>query len=373
MARVGTLTFHKTPNYGAVLQAYALPAFLRSLGHEAEVIDFQMPPVLSEAGSPMRKCARALNQAAAGSLGAVQRKASTERFLQTHIPLSKECYATSAQLRANPPSYDAYISGSDQIWNPRSTARTHAYFLDFVPPDKRRIAYAASVGVDQISESDKSSLGENLARLHFISVREEALAELIGELTGQIPPVVLDPTLLLDAEKWCQLGTRVVARPHILCYHMPGDAAVQRHIASVARKLRERTGLPIVNIGQRAVGVLQLPGRSVYTAGPSEFLSLVQSASFILTNSFHGTAFAVNFGTPFLVVHNKAVAPHLSRSDRLHTLLASTGLLAHLRDAGSNIAESIEIAESGTDRKEVQKHLEGLRSRSVGFLKDALK
>ena len=202
MARIGIMTFLHNDNYGSILQAWALQNAVRSLGYDAEHIDYvpsqteKMKNLLCSGNSPRlildgmkkRSASRGLNE-------------GFDAFRQTQMILSPICRDQSA-LAHQALSYDALICGSDQIWSP--TWLNPAYFLNFTK--KPKVAYAPSLGVSTMTDSAK---GRKIAALTkgfaAISVREEEGAALLQTLIGKKPAVMPDPVMLLPREKWLEL------------------------------------------------------------------------------------------------------------------------------------------------------------------------
>ena len=371
LSYIGILSFHKSINYGAVLQVYALNSVLSEMRCTVQIIDYANYKRRISNFSPVRKIAhflwhRGIKLCFVGN----ERYRRTDVFRKQHLTYSPLAYSGEECLRSNPPIYDAYITGSDQVWNPSIHEGDSSYFLTFAPEGKKRISYSASFGVSTLPEKYKESYAQWIQELDCISVREIEGKQIVKDLTGMEAEIVLDPTLLLSDEEWTKVSAPFSwPKKYILCYYMPGDKQVNYSITQVARKISRETGWDIISIGQKEYMRLNPFQNSVFNAGPAEFLGLLQNASFVVTNSFHGTAFAVNFKKPFYVPVNKSLSPEKALSSRVITLLKTIGLEDRLIPTGSEIPGKLawEI-----DFQEPHLILQEEKKKSIEFLRNAL-
>jgi hypothetical protein len=256
------------------------------------------------------------------------------------------------------------------VWNPFIQGKDSCYFLTFAPPGKRSLSYAASFGVSKIQGRFADSYKEWLKQIHFLSTRELEGKQIIDQLAGREAEVVLDPTLLLDQEQWSQVAVPYESSvKYILCYYMPGDKKVNKSISSLARQASAMTGWKVICIGQKEFMRLIPWQHSVFDAGPGEYLGLFQNASFIVTNSLHGTAFAINYRKPFLVPINQDLPPEKDLSSRIITLLKLLKLEYRLLPAGANLTREhvLELNYQSAESILFQE-----KQRSIDFLKNAL-
>ena len=169
--KVGIITCHRAFNYGAVLQTYALQKFLKNHGYEVEVIDYTPQYIRKSYNkSILKRIIRPL-------LRSYDFKKSNQvfgSFLNQEVNLTEKRYYSYEELEENPPDCDAYIAGSDQIWNCNiENGKDDAFFLKFVPNNKIKISYAASISMDEIPQNQKNRFKENLKDFNHISVREQ--------------------------------------------------------------------------------------------------------------------------------------------------------------------------------------------------------
>ncbi|MEQ2457300.1 polysaccharide pyruvyl transferase family protein [Flavonifractor hominis] len=366
--RTGLITFHFAHHYGAQLQALATMKAIQNLGHECEIIDYRLPHT-TRTNQLFKKSAsvRALASDAHTALhyAAFQRRYERfEEFVAREMDLSPTRYTSFAQLQAAPPAYDVYVSGSDQIWNPFIFADKQfdpSFLLAFVR-EGRRIAYAPSLGVPSLPEDKGRQLREYVAPFSALSVREKRGQVLLRETAGRDARVVLDPTLLLTGEDWGKLANPQRRQgPYILCYFVsdPGEAA------PYALALSKQTGWPIVQLAgarRKIDGAHEI----VFDAGPREFLALFRDARAVVTNSFHGAAFSLQFQKDFFTSMSpkERAEPTFSRIYSLLSRLGCTDRIIGLE----------ETAPVGTpmDYAAVYEKLSAARADSLAYLKAAV-
>ena len=366
--RTGLITFHFAHHYGAQLQAYATMRAIQGLGHDCEIIDYRLPHTtrtnqLFKRGGGVRGMASDAHTAL--HYGAFQRRFQRfEAFVAEQMALSPERYTDFAQLQAAPPAYDVYVAGSDQIWNPYIFANQEfdpSFLLSFVK-EGRRIAYAPSLGVPELPEDKAAQLREFLAPFSALSVREKRGQVLLRQAAGREARVVLDPTLLLTGEDWGALAAPPKRQgPYILCYFVSDPAEA----APYALALSQRTGWPIV---QLAGARRKIEGASeiVFDAGPREFLGLFRHASAVVTNSFHGAAFSLQFRKNFFTSMSPRERGEPTFS-RIYSLLSRLGCADRI--IGLDTTAPVKAA---MDYDRVYEKLHEARADSLAYLKAAI-
>lgn len=309
---VATITYHRSDNFGSVLQAYALVEKLRQMGYEQYVIDYrkkevkELYKILKPLTSKFNIVTDCYNLLHYSSLKRRQKR--FEEFRQKHLRLSGR-YENKQSLMDNPPKADCYIAGSDQVWNTGIVDFDESYFLDFVK-EGRRIAYAAS-GIH--THSNTAAFREHLEKFGAVSVRENAAKGVLKEAA-----VCIDPVLLLKKQDWERFcASQNGEKPYMLCYFAGNVSAEFEHIT---KELARKHGFERVILMPEWRNLFR-PGKKYYDAGPEEFVSLLQNATLVCTNSFHGTAFSVLMNRPFLVGQAVPFA-----DDRIATLLGAVGL-----------------------------------------------
>lgn len=314
--KIGIITILKVNNYGAELQAYATQRILQLMGYDAEIIDYLFYK------NPRHKRTKASAPTAKMSIGKhlkeflfpifskwkslkyndarIIRESKFDSFHLENTKLSV-CYESLDELKAADLDYNILIAGSDQIWNPGIYSSIDPYLLCFGDSDIRRISYASSFGVSSVPENVKLYYKKALQRFSAIGVREDAAVDLVRNFCGKDAQLVLDPTLLLNREQWMEVAKpiRIPSQPYILVYELSSIHYIKR----VAVHISQLTGMPIVRVCKNACREDAEPEIiNIIDAGPAEFLYLLDNAGYVITNSFHGTAFSLNFGKQFYTI-----------------------------------------------------------------------
>ena len=383
--KIGILTFYRNANYGAMLQALGLFRFLRSIGHEP--VFLRTPIQRMHQRGFWRTCGRCLLSVASGHPKQATRffrafltakaVAPLERFAGI-FPVSPPL-GTAARARRYCRPLGAVIVGSDQLWNPHWVlSRLSLVFLDFVPPGCRRIAYAPSFSVPEWPEEGRGEVGRLLKRFHAISVRESSGEEIVRTLCpGADVETVLDPTLLVGSDFWrSQVSVRPPGgrAPFLFSYFLPwtrrGDvrkwketlAALWPEVAVLDDSAPPPGGAIGWLCGRNGIrGKVPVP----------VWLDRIANADFVLTNSFHGTAFALLFHRPFATVLLSGSKTTADMNERIESLLEKAGLPDRMVPAGSFDALG-RVRDRPLDWDSVDARLSAERDRSKRFLLRAL-
>ncbi len=327
MIGIITLTSVFWYNYGGVLQNYALTETLRRENYDVKAIRCNSYSFASIAEVKIynrfkvifdrnKKCIYRPN------VQLISKNANFKQFIDEYIdPIcySRYCKATYNKINNK---FDKVIVGSDQVWNPfwavnSKTATT--FFLSFLPKEKR-ISYSASFGVDNIPENSKELFKNSLTDFKSISVREQAGAEIVTDLTGRDVEVTLDPTLLLTADDWRAVSKRSNGRkekPYILKYFL-GEQSTERK--AKIEKVAKEQNLEIYDI-------TDVSNPNIYVSGPQEFIDLIDNAVLVCTDSFHATVFSILLNIPFWVMDREQEGM-TNMGSRIVTLLN----MLHLED-----------------------------------------
>ena len=332
--QVGVMTWYSFENYGSVLQAVALQRVLRDLGVKPELINYKPRPVRERvkrrtAGNFASKILSKVFNRPSSIYWSEDRSKLFKEFVRDHADISEPANSLP-ELRLVAQKYDAVICGSDQIWSPNCFDEN--YYLPFVNERERKIAYAPSFGVDAIGDKKiRQRMKALLSMFGSISVRENKGSDIVYDLIGLKPEIVLDPTLLLDKASWTKLAGEQDDNKdngYILCYLL-GDPAVYEYSI---KKHAEEFGTSIVTIPTYSS---QTNDESQIEIGPKEFINLFENASYVCTDSFHGIAFATNFGVPFTVYKRFSDSDPKGQNSRILSFLTLTGLQDRLLDVGA--------------------------------------
>lgn len=370
--KVGILTYHNTANYGAALQAFATQQAFTNLGVDAEIIDYTNEQrrgnysVSKRFLKQLRQ--RHLLQAVktlAGMPMILSRSKNFSAFYRTHLKLSTSVFRSMKSLRENPPVYDVYLAGSDQVWNYRNNGDDPNYMLDFVSDKSKTLSYASSFGLDDIPAKRKQTYARLLSEIRFISVRECMGAVLVNQLTGRKPEIVLDPVFLPERRFWYELAKEDDSpkRPYILLYtSKPGF--FPEYQATTNTNIDKKD---LVKIGSDISfsDLFRRHMRVRSTVGPDSFLGYIKNADLVLTSSFHGTAFSILMEKPFIAF----LSGDKGRDARIVELLYSLGL----SDRIFTPSTTIDIAERKINYEAVNHKLSDMRAQSISFIRNAIK
>lgn len=368
--KAGIVTFNSAHNYGAVLQVYAMQEYLKSLGLDVDVINYRIKEIdnvykLYNVRRKDPKLIRGIKKAKKilkvnlCERWKIEKRKNFEYFINNVLNTTKP-YTTLQEIQKDFLQYDVLIAGSDQIWNTELTKGFKpAYFLEFGNKDARRISYAASLGNDSIDEKYILFYKRYLENFDFISVREEAMKDILKDLTDKPITRVIDPTLLLDKEVYdnLKIETKYKGKDYIYVHYIGNDDKTYEIADQLSRKL----GIPVLHNRQK--GLFENELDSLFNARPEEFISVIENAKYIVTNSFHTTVFSLIYEKDFITI------PHATRPARMQNLLEIAGLSNHLVE-DVRIMPKLETLK--IDYKDVKRRLLEERKSSIEFLNNAI-
>lgn len=312
--KISTITFHRSVNYGAVLQAYALQQALKKCGYDSEVIDYARMNSSLFTKINFRQPMKAIKQLILNFLTVChysERKRLFENFnsfMNSYIKLTKR-YESYDELCKKPPKSDMYLMGSDQVWNITYRYRPE-FFAEFAPKGVKRASYAASIGNYKYNEEQLKRMAQGLNGISPVSVREESAAVFLRENFNMEADVHPDPVFLLTSEDWNEISIQPqISEKYILSYALTRNDLMQQAI----NKLKKETGYKVVVVSSQANKFVK-GDIYIYDAGPREFVGLFQCAECVLTTSFHGTAFSILLNKPF---YNFTIDYYSSRTTNL--------------------------------------------------------
>lgn len=358
MKDVGILTFIRTLNFGAELQAYALEKSIESLGYSPELICYTNKMVsYRESVRPhgpqgMKYIKRFLGELIKWPEKHQRREGFDgfeDRFISIGDPVRN---AEDIILR-----YQRVVVGSDQVWAPGIVGDDMTYFLtEKVDANQRLISYAASFGDKVIPDSRESAYRESIRVFDSVSVRESSGIDTLNKLGRGDGVVVLDPTLLLDAGDWALVASQIdLPDRYVFAYAVSERKATFEY----ALKLAQENGMRLLYIDAYGVRPIR-GGKNVGGCSPSDFITYIMNASFIVTSSFHGLCFSVIFNKQMKYFADYRV----DKSSRLDNLAISFGLenCNLLRDRRT------EDIDYGLANRRIAR----MRAASIGYLRDAL-
>ena len=331
--KIGILTWLHNGNYGSILQAYALQKALRNQGYQTENIDYAPSNVKKVENLIKNKnslklflekwdayCAKKV----AGSPRELSEKQKKfEDFRENYINITRR-YSSPKEVATIDGEFDAYICGSDQIWSP--VLLNPVFYFDFLSDTERKIAYACSFGVSSIKGKKATKITNYLNRFDYISVRESSGCEIVKNLTGKVVPVMPDPTLLLQRTDWDKVSKyNLNLNNYIFCYFLSWNEEYWKYVENVSQQL----GYQIV-IVPSVKQTYQVDAKILKNIGPEEWVGLVKNASYVITDSFHGTVFSIIYNKPFTVLKRFSDDNPRSQNSRIYTLLEHYNLTNRL-------------------------------------------
>ena len=375
--KIGIVTFFRVANYGAMLQANALRRFLESMGHE--VVFISHPRVVATKMPLWRVFVSRGLKGVKIKLKNYVRHSITD-FAAT-FPQTKLC-RTMDEVRQATADCDAFIVGSDQMWNPMWCSGKHLplVMLNFAPEGKPRIAYAASFGTTVWREDqDAKQAGELLRKFAKISVREESGVKLANEISGRTDAVqMLDPTLLHSADFYRKIiadaGVDIPKhnRPTVFRYMLDewdDVSASQKAFEFVKGKLNlKETDSDRIPVRGPLALLCKFLGVTAKVSVPV-WLSKIASSDFVFTNSFHGTVFAILFHKPFVSLLLRGRMSGMN--ERALSLLKKLGLESRAVYADDQLAIMAAV-ESKIDWRLVDDALISQRVKAINFIESAL-
>jgi hypothetical protein len=313
--KIDTITFHRSINYGARLQTYALQQALIKCGYESEVIDYALrgPRIYQKInykkpGAALKKLAINLNTFI-NRRNICQVVQKFEAFSREYIRLTEK-YDSYEQLNHSPPKADIYMAGSDQLWNIITYGYRPEYFMEFAPTNIKKSTYAVSIANYNYSDEQISIIKNAIKDIPMLSVREEEARDFLLKHFNRESQVHMDSVFLLSPEQWDQIAiVPEIKEKYVFCYALTRNKIMQQ----VIDELKKKTDYTIVVLSNRSLKMVK-GDRYIFNAGPREFLGWISHAEYVLTTSYHGTAFSIIYNKAF---GNYTIPEYSSRTDSL--------------------------------------------------------
>ena len=357
--KVAVLTFQNAVNYGAVLQAYSLQEALKTLGHDAQILDYRCDYLdrkkyLVQGAGIVKKLKHSVKSLMVGSKNDVFNAFRNERFALTR---SYDRHSIGDSML----EFDACVVGSDQVWNPSLTNFDQTYFLDFAQ-GKKRVSYAASMGAASFDEATVEKMVCLVRAFDGVSVRECSAKDLLvsGGVPAESVEVVLDPVFLHNKDFWKGLAQHPA--------RLDGEFVLVYALGDVGQVIKTAT---LSYPGKRIICVSNSVKRfdgaeMVMDFSPEEFLWALDNASAVVTNSFHGFALSLLMERNVHFCLNKADVQ--DRSSRLVDLAK----LFNVEFLSCTPGKTIENLDAAPDYERVEKLIQAEHKRSLEFLKNHL-
>lgn len=362
---IKVITRHTPSNYGSLLQAMATIQVIESLGHQCEIIDYRKKNEMCLKGlltslqnkpswnkNPIKKYLYIALRYPGEKIAAIL----FEKMRSKYLKMTSRCYRIN-DLKTL--TADIFMTGSDQVWAPLLDGKyDKAYFLNFASPNSRKVAYAASFGKTQFSEKVIKDYKHLLSQYNAITVRENHAVKLLEDWNIECEGQVLDPTLLLDAQQWSKYITKEIKGKYILIYEIHNNPPLDNY----AKQFAKHVGLPLIRVSP-SLHQISRGGKMIFCPSLGTFLSYIKNAQYIITDSFHGTAFAINFNKEFI-----EILPNNKTGSRNQSILQLTGLENRILQN----AKDFSFAEKRINYTKINNILEKERFESLKKIKSLL-
>lgn len=364
--KVAVITRHAITNYGSLLQALATQQVIENLGHTCEIIDYIRydESYSQHEKTLLRRKPEWNNNLLKKMLYLFLRQPESiisgrkfEKEQAQYLHLTKR-YTKPEYLMKEKPIADVYMTGSDQVWGPvEDGTYDSSYCLSFTDDMDKRIAYAASFGHTDMKPELEKYYKKWLSHYKHIAVREDSAVDILNKM-GIEAAQVIDPTLLLNSAFWKKYEKPVKQKKYVLVYQLHND----KRLGNYALKAAKSMGLPLIRVST-SLHQITREGKLVWCPSMGEFLSYIQNAECLITDSFHGTAFAINFNTDFV-----EVLPNNNTGTRNMSILKMTGLTDRILTDDNDIA----LAKKKIDFSKVNLIMEKKRKESLDMLKQMI-
>lgn len=340
---VGIITYHAAYNFGSVLQAYATQMAYIQEGADAYIINYRPQSQVSYY-EPLYRTGYSFKTFLQDSLlfpvrkDRLIRSERFERFINTRLHLT-ERVDSPKQLQQFSHTFDIFVSGSDQILNIHSNEyqgegfdAMKPYLLDFT--QRHKVSYASSPA--NMTDAELMHIVTSLKKFSMLSAREQDTAKRLSRIMRVTVKNVLDPTLLLSRDRWRELVANAADKlslpnEYAVYYTLDGTKSLLKQIR-LLRQLSDMTNMPVVIVSPFAFFPASrklIDGRSI---GPAEFIQLLDNASLVVTDSYHGTLFSMNLETPFLSISN-GKGSSIRKDQVLERMHVQDSIVMNLRNA----------------------------------------
>lgn len=363
--KITIITLHSIRNYGSVLQAFATQKKLSEFGFDIDFINFQRADTISiykRLKTWIRKDSIPAKfiKIIVLTPSLIYQDIIFEKFIKNHLNIQARRYSKESDFNNMVIDADIYCTGSDQVWNSNwNLGLIRPMFLNFVPDSIPKIAYSASFGKVCLDEWEKDETRKLLERYSYISVRESSAVDIISKLGIKNVEHLLDPTLQMPCSFWKQYAGKDKSKhPYVLIYQLNSNPKFDKY----AKEFAHQKGLKLIRFCLRFDQIIK-EGKSAIIPDIFDFVSYIYHASYVITDSFHATAFSINLNTDFISIYPDEF------SNRIESLLKLTGLQnRHL----ISYDDYSFVDQEPIDFTFVNQYLDNERRKGDEFLKKAL-
>lgn len=348
MKKIGILTFHDEPNYGAFLQTYALSETLKNLGYDVEIIDLRIKETLQ-----FSFIVKLLSPAI--------RYFIFEKARKKYLNRSKRKYDSSEDLKNNVPNCDIYLLGSDQVWNKDVTGELkYSYFFDFLPDNKPRLSYASSFGMEKwdFDDEETKKINSLFSKFSAVGVREKSAIDLCKNNCNIEATLVVDPTLLYS--DYSKLTGKIKQRKNsIVCFKFNKGIEFYNFLRDFKRQNNFDISILNKTLPQKQIGNIPLPTIK-------KWIKSIAESEIVITDSYHALIFSIIYKKQFIVL-----PANEKNFTRLYELLTNLGLEDRIFYSYEEVLQNNRWS-SKIDYNGVYEILLKKVDNSLSFLKDQL-
>lgn len=365
--KVELITLQRVPNYGSVLQAYATQKIIEKNGFICEIINYfpermrirSMLRRIKDKNNKFKKSLILRTIARIIILPSYLIRFSSFKKFYKNLNMTKDEYHSNEEIITKLPVADIYCTGSDQVWNSEwNEGIDKALFLDFAPKEKKKIAISASFGKKELSANEKDETKLLLRKYDFISLREKSGVDIIENLGIKNSVNILDPTLLLNDKEWNSIASKkYYEEDYILVYNLNRNKKIDKY----AENLSKAKGLKIKYLSYQ-LHEFYKKGKMYCNPSVEDFLALIKNAKYVVTDSFHGTAFSLNFKKDFIIVYPQKY------STRIQSILE----ILNLENRVAKNEHDLTVIENHINYESVTAKLELERKKSLDWIKKSL-
>ncbi|WP_296877266.1 polysaccharide pyruvyl transferase family protein [Thomasclavelia sp.] len=364
--KISIITMHRIVNYGSVLQAYATQYIFEKMGCETEIIDYQTKRMtmtgmirdIKEKNDLLKKSLLIRTAVRIIMIPSyLKRFPVFKRFVSNNLKISKHLYTCEEDFEKYPLETDLLVTGSDQVWNSDVSNGIDRPFYFSFDDTKEKIAFSASFGKSKLKDEEKKEIHLLLSKYKAISVREKSGIEILENL-GLKGQWILDPTLLLTKEEWAPfISERYSNKKYILVYNINREKGLDKFV----RRLEKAKKIPVYFLSYQWHDFYK-HGKLKCCPAVEDFLGLIKSAEYVVTDSFHCLAFSIVF--------NKQVMPYYPH--KFSTRLASLVELIGLQKQVITENATVEIADNKIEWDKISKRLANEKKNTLKWLENAI-
>ena len=374
---VGLITIHGIDNFGSLFQAYATQRVISQMGYKCMIINYKYPNDYhiqrSKNNSPYASVKLNFQQRVRQhfyrkyfSKKVNENKHKLYDKVRADLLKTTELFESIEALQKKTPLFDIYLTGSDQVWNPRYLYEDTAFLLSFVS-SRNKIAYSASFGATEIDDFHQSLMEPLLTEYRRISTREQSGVKLVHDICGKDAICTCDPTLLLNGKEWKKVFDEkpLIEGDYILCYILTYTANPYPYAYKFVQYIKKALGMKVVFIDEDGLYWGDFRNKSLQVYGPNDIINLFSNASFIISSSFHGAAFSINLHKDFFSIFPKGV-----KDERQESLLKIVGASDRLIRVGDPFPSKDSIRIKNWDA--IENKLDDYVSNSKEYLRSSL-